>query len=405
MPVQKTYTTWFDGHLDHPDTQRLAGELERLGLPRRWRDWVGNIAPLLNLYCLHNQEDGDVTHLPAERIAQICRWPIPSKAEDFVGALKCSGILEEHEHPDGGVRYVVHNFRHYCRRLLNERERKRNSRRQTDEPAAVSPKTLRGQYADAGAERLAPIVIGTVIETVNGNVKDRERTLTAVTNEPEKPKPAGASRPSSEISAEQTAGNGERQEGQQHEQGRAQAGSPPAETTPRARVETARRTEAPAPRANGAGTFAGPVVVKPDADPMRPEDVQNCLSMLAELLRRWGWDETATRRFLKWLIHDSRGPGCTMPRGAWVHRTCEGDYWRILGFAKQIEERKARGGDVKDSVSLLIHMLDKGYQPTEQCYRLAKSAWIFLDGEGERTEPIWIREILAAIGTPAGVAL
>lgn len=406
MPVAKTYTAWFDGHLDHPDTQRLAAELERLGLPRRWRDWAGTVAPLLNLYCLQHQEDGDLTHLPEERIAQICRWPIPSKAEEFVSALKCAGVLEEREQPGGGVRYVVHNFRHYCRRLLNERERKRNSRRQSEEQAPTQPTPVRGQYADAGAERLAPIVIG----TVNGNVKDRERPLTAVTAEPEKqPTPAGALRPKSEVHSEKTAGNDHG--GAANEPRSAKAGSAAVETTPRQGMETARRTET---EPLGAERVAKPVPrpelvtsnPAPDWDPPRTEDVQACLSTLAELLRRWGWDETAVRRFLKWLINDSRGPGCTLPSGVWVHRACEGDYWRILGFAKQIEMRRARGGEVKDGVSLLIHMLDKGYQPTDDCYRLAKSAWIYVDQEDERVEPIWMREILQAIGRPAaGVAL
>lgn len=366
MPVAKTYTTYFDGHLDHPDTQRLAAALELLGLPRRWRDWVGNVAPLLNLYCLHNQEDGDLTHLPAERIAQICRWPIPSKAEEFVGALKCAGVLEEQEQPGGGVRYVVHNFGYYCRRLLNERKRKRNARRQSDAALAARTTPVRDVSAPASVDELAPIVIG----TVNGNVKDRERPLTAVQAgggiqdqiargdkfilvTEQQPIAAGASRPKSETLSDKTAGN----------------------------------DKGPTPEL----TTANPA---PDWDPPRPEDVQSCLSTLAELLRRWGWVETSTRRFLKWLIG--------WKRGEWVRRACEGDYWKILGFAKQIEERQARGLEVKDAVSLLIHMLDKGYQPNEQNYRLAKTAWIHVDGEGERVEPIWMREVLQAIGAQGG---
>jgi hypothetical protein len=369
MPVAKTYVAFFDGHLDHPDTQKLAGELERLGMPRRWRDWAGTVAPLLNLWCLQHQEDGDVTHLPAERIAQICRWPLGGKSEEFVSALKVAGVVDEVEMPGGGTRYVVHNFRHYCRRLLTERERKRNSRREVhdnDNPAP-STRTVRGQSAPASANRLAPIVIGSVIGSVNGNLKDREGTLTVVTDEPEKqPTPAGASRPTSEISeTTTTAGNG-------NGNGNAR------------------------PQAEGPGPETAP-----DRDPQRPEDVQACVSMLAELLRRWGWNEMAVRRFLKWLITDSRGPGCALPRGAWVLRTCEGDYWRILGLVKQVEERKAQGGDVRDTVSLTIHMIDKGYHPNAQCLRLAKSAWIFLDGEEARAEPIWMREVLASIGAPA----
>jgi hypothetical protein len=419
MPVSKTYTCFFDGHLDHPDTQRLAAALEVLGLPRRWRDWAGTVAPLLNLYCLQHQEDGDLTHLPAERIAQICRWPIPSKSEEFVGALKCAGVLEEQEQAGGGVRYVVHNFRHYCRRVLNERDRKRalrgHGRGQDAHHETTPPQTVRGVSTDVSADKVAPI--GIVIGTGNGSVKDRERFLSEVPST-ESPAPAkttttdtaGAARPILEKQAGTGNGNGTKPTGGgASEQRSAQAGSPQAETagaSHRAELGTAGRTtktETTKPEQGIAGvaladtpsaSTASPRLTTenpaPDWDPPRPADVQAQVSMFAELLRRWGWDEKQVRRVLAWLT--------SYKRGEWLRRSCEGDFWRVLAFAKQIEIWRAGGGEVRDAVSMLIAMIEKGYTPKEENYRLAKTAWIHLDGEGERIEPIWMREILDGVG-------
>jgi hypothetical protein len=303
---------------------------------------------LLNLYCLQHQEDGDVTHLPAERIAQICRWPIPAKAEEFVGALKCAGVLDEQELPGGGVRYVVHNFRHYCRRVLNERERKRTQRQtgrgQDSHQEQTPTQTVRGVSAPVSADKVAPNVNG----TVNGNVKERERPLTAVTAARPEPaqseEPAGASRPS-------------------EKQGQENGNSPKTATAGK---------PAPMPAA-------------------RSMSVQERISLFAELLRRWGWNETQVRRLLKWLISD-------FGNGRWVQTASEGDFWNVLAHVKYIEERAAYKKDVRDPVSFLIHLMDKNFTPNQMNFNLAKAAWIYADEEGERTEPIWMREVLASIG-------
>lgn len=385
MPVVKTYTAWFDGHLDHPDTQRLATELESLGLPRRWRTWAGMVAPLLNLYCLQHQEDGDVTHLPAERIAAICHWPIPAKAEEFVSCLKYVGILDEDEQEDGRVRYYVHNFRHYNRRLLSERQRKREARgayssadAYADRPPPLSADAGEDGYADGSVERLAtgPRRVGDESATgwrnkvkAKAKIKHRERPLSVQTGVESRAGTAGASRPM----FEKQENDEQRQDFNGDSTGVVAFSNPQPPVTPTSETNSV--------TANKTQEIGQPVV----SHESRDAETQAYLTMFCSALRP-ELPELDVRRIVKWLVTERREK---------ILRADTLTWWRMLAIALQCAGR-ARNGLVRDMVSLFIHMIEKNQEPMDNMFRVAKSVWERQE-KIDQDAPAWLGELCAGL--------
>jgi len=204
MPTNSTYTTF---HGDLPtcrDTQDLVRRLKKLGMPHAWARLAYAFVPPLNIWCLQHAEDGDVSHLDAEQIADICGWPVRSKAAGFRAALLAAGFLERTK--DGRV--LVHNFTTYNARLLNERKRQR-ARRKTAKPYKdTTEDTHAGSHAAESADAYAyrPPINGDEDGNGDGDKTESKEQITenggeaaAVCALPEQPETAGASRPISEA--------------------------------------------------------------------------------------------------------------------------------------------------------------------------------------------------------------
>ena len=109
---------WIELH-QTVSTNHKVLQLKRL-LKMRTSHVVGHLC-FLWLWALDNAEDGDLTGIPSEVIAQAADYN-PRKAEEFVCALVQSGLLDQ---DDRGLR--IHNWEDYGGRL--QESRKRNAER------------------------------------------------------------------------------------------------------------------------------------------------------------------------------------------------------------------------------------------------------------------------------------
>lgn len=126
---------WIELHTTlprHPKTLRLCRELG-ISLPQA----IGHLQ-LLWLWVLEFAEDGDLTGLAPDEIATITCWE--GDPVVLVDALIRCRFLDQH---DDAI--VVHDWRDYAGRLLADRERKRQARRQSTE----RPRTIRGTSTDS----------------------------------------------------------------------------------------------------------------------------------------------------------------------------------------------------------------------------------------------------------------
>jgi hypothetical protein len=347
MPSAGTWVPFFG--VQHRQIRALAAALRPLGLPAHFESWAALVPSLLNLYCLHWQEDGELAHLSEREIAEICEWPYRRKAVEFVAALVATGFLEEGQGADGRS-LRVHNYKHYCRRILSDRERwrervqsgaVRGGSKERSKPAVAECSTERR----AGAPRSAPAQPYLTLPT----------SLKTVVNDPPTP-PAPV-----ENFGTATA-----------------AAAPPSPV------------EVQEPHGNGQDT-AG------QASSGTPDPIWRRWCVFANCLRAGGWADQDVRRMVEWARR-TRG-------GAYLGAD-EQVFLRWLGFARQVRDYIAQGGRVADAVRYWIHCVELvTARLADEHRKAAYAAWDAEDARGGLEAPAWLSEYVANCGAlPAGVA-
>lgn len=346
MPTHSTYTPFFGDLPNHPQTWRLAERLVELGMPRRWAPLAYAFIPPLNCWCLAHAEDGDVSHLPAARIAEICGWPVRAKAKEFVAALVDAGFLEETLDESLRAGLVVHNFRAYNRKLLHDRERKRKaagvpggavecSREDSVECSKESARSVPGNAPEKTLERSRPNKSKSKV--FNNNAKGSLKHST---------------------------------------------------TNPRAREDGTATTAASPPR-DKKQTTSTATTTTTTTDPAWFR-----WNVFAEALRRAGWGDANARRMVKWAREKIlAAPANFDLHGQLLYWLAAAHYVTAIGSKKKLT----------DPVSYwLAAITEYGITPTETEYMMAKRGWEHLERElsGNPAPPAWLAELLENIVKP-----
>jgi hypothetical protein len=411
MPSHSLYTVFHESTPECPDMAALVEELEALGMPRRWPQAAWVIPPLLNLYCLRNSESGDVSHLSAERIAEIVRWPLRGKAQRLVDALVRTGFLER----NGDGKTTVHNFTWYNRRILSERARKRKGGALAAHAELVEETAclFGGKGAEGGAES-APQVRGKGAEDSapggaesarkrRGKVGGMEVEVKELLKNPSVllSQTEGVAGTAGAERARSTAGGACATHGTETAAAARPVGVKPTTATTHgtaaaskgeaqtADVKAASGSGEPADRnAPSSAGLRGTAV--PGATD--PEPAAGPFDLGGELLRRAGWGEQNVRRMLKWL-GGYKG-------GGWRRAAQAEDWWRALALALQVQRRQAstKRLPLENVVSYWITLVDEGREPSPEDLTTARVGWEQLEREGAGDPPAWLMEALRGIG-------
>jgi len=114
---------WIELHqslITHKKTRRLTRKLG-LEYPAELPETIGHLC-LFWLWCVDGTENGDLTDLDAQDIADAAGWT--GDPETFFGAMKETGFIED---VDGKV--MIHDWRDYIGKLLERREESREKER------------------------------------------------------------------------------------------------------------------------------------------------------------------------------------------------------------------------------------------------------------------------------------